>query len=473
MGDHQRADSVLPGAGTIAPNFNQLSREGVTFTQTFCPSPHCCPARATFMSGLYPSEHGIWNNVGNGMAINRGLNDGVRLWSEDMRDAGYKLAYTGKWHVSSLESPKDRGWEELYGARAGYSENEGTWNTIKEYPSPETADSRGEGEIIRPGYTKYTLYGSYPERKPENHDEKVTATATEFLQEQAGNDEPWMLFTGWVGPHDPYIVPQKYLDMYDLDDIGLPESYYDEWENKPYVYKRIASGFGQLSEREIKEGIRHFRAYCTYLDDMFGEILRALDKSGQADNTVVVYCSDHGDYCGEHGLFAKGIPCYQGAYRVPLIIRYPEVVAGPGRRVEEFVSLADVGPTLLELAGVQTGRHFTGESLAPFIKGEIPDSWRDAIHTQCNGVELYYSQRSVMTREFKYVFNGYDQDELYDLRKDPHELVNLANDPGYAEVVRDMCRRHWEFARKVDDSTINPYITVGLAPWGPGEILDK
>jgi arylsulfatase A-like enzyme len=227
--------------------------------------------------------------------------------------------------------------------------------------------------------------------------------------------------------------------------------------------------FGQLSQREVREGIRHFWAYCTYLDDLFGRLLDALERTGQAENTLVLYCADHGDYCGEHGLFAKGIPCFNGAYHVPAVARWPAGIADPGRRVDAFVSLADFAPTFLEIAGQAADRHFAGASLAPFFRHETPAGWRDEMHTQCNGVELYYTQRSVRTGECKYVFNGFDRDELYDLRADPHEMHNLADDPAYAQVKREMCRRMWRFAYREDDTAINPYITVGLAPYGPAE----
>jgi arylsulfatase A-like enzyme len=107
--------------------------------------------------------------------------------------------------------------------------------------------------------------------------------------------------------------------------------------------------------------------------------------------------------------------------------------------------------------------------LLPFLQDRSPDAWRDEMHTQCNGVELYYTQRSVMTRDFKYVFNGFDRDELYDLRADPNEMHNSADDPTYEAVKREMCGRMWRFAYREDDSAINPYITVGLAPYGPAE----
>ena len=97
----------------------------------------------------------------------------------------------------------------------------------------------------------------------------------------------------------------------------------------------------RLPQREVREGIRHFWAYCSYLDALFGGLLEALERTDQQEDTLVLYCSDHGDYCGEHGLFCKGIPCFQGAYRVPAVVRWPAFVRNPGRRVGEFVSLAD------------------------------------------------------------------------------------------------------------------------------------
>jgi arylsulfatase A-like enzyme len=239
----------------------------------------------------------------------------------------------------------------------------------------------------------------------------------------------------------------------------------------------MRSLFDQLSEREAREGIRHYLAFVSYIDELFARLLEHLAKHKHIENTLVLFTSDHGDYCGDHGLFAKGIPCFQGAYHVPAIVRWPEAIRNPGRTVDAFVSLADFGPTFLQAAGMAFGdaassageRHFSGLSLLPFLYGNEPPAWRDEIHTQCNGVELYYTQRSVMTQAWKYTFNGFDQDELYHLPEDPHEMYNLADDPAYASVKREMCRRLWRFAYQESDTAINPYITVGLAPYGPAE----
>lgn len=468
MTDHQRADTALPNHQAVTPNLDRLARQGVTFTNTYCPAPHCCPSRATFLSGLYPSRHGVWNNVCNRQALSRGLNGGVRLWSEDLAEAGYEMHWSGKWHVSVEESPADRGWREHFVSAAAGTHHGATWDHYRELAAEPEDAHRGKGEILRSGYGAYRLYGVRDQGNP--HDEMAVDKGLDVLDGLSANSEPWCLYVGAVAPHDPYMVPQKFLDLYSLADVPLPLSYADELADKPAIYRRMRQmRFGQLSQREVREGIRHFWAYCSYLDDLFGRLLEALDRTGQSEDTLVLYCSDHADYCGDHGLFAKGIPCFQGAYRVPAVVRWPAGIENPGRQVDDLVSLADFAPTFVELAGVTADRYFTGASLAPFLQDDRPADWRDEIHTQCNGVELYYTQRSVMTKEFKYVFNGFDRDELYDLGTDPDEMRNVCDDPSYEEVKRDLCGRMWRFAHREDDTAINPYITVGLAPYGPAE----
>ncbi len=468
MTDHQRADTVVPGP-VFKPNLDRLRQDGLTFTQAYCPSPHCCPSRATFMTGLYPSRHGVWNNVSNGQAISRGLNPGVRCWSEDLAATGYRMAYTGKWHVSVEESPKDRGWEELGPIKGANREsNADLWAAYDRLAAHPESTTRREGEILRPGYGTRLIYKSFVKSKP-TYDDEVVQRGLDVLPGLASGNDPWALYVGCSMPHDPYYVPSEYLDRYRLEDIPLPPSFTDMMTDKPAIVQRLREQiWGQLTAREVRDCIRHFWAMCTYLDELFGKVLAALDKTGQADNTLVLYCADHGDYCGDHGLFSKGIPCYRGAYNVPSIVRWPRGITRPGRSVDSFISLADFAPTFTSIAGATPQPGLTGRSLVPFFRDEPVHDWRDEIQTQCNGVELYYTQRSVSTRQHKYVFNGFDRDELYDLSIDPDEMVNRADDPNYTAIKRDLCRRLWNFARREDDSAINGYITVGLAPFGPG-----
>ncbi len=467
MTDQQRGDTVLPGGGARMPAVAAFAREAVTFTNAYCPTPHCCPSRATFFTGLYPSRHGVWNNICNDMALSRGLKPGVRCWSEDLADAGYRMLFNGKWHVSVEESPRDRGWEELL-VSAGHDTLHGlTWDDYRRLAAGENpATVRGEGEILRPGYGTARLYQTLDAPAP--HDEEVVRRTVAAIASLSSEKTPWCLYTGLIGPHDPYNIPRCFLDAIRLDEIALPPSFADALEDKPRIYRRMrTTRFGQLSEREVREAIRHYRAYCAYLDECFGRVLHALEAAGSLDDTLVLYVSDHGDYGGDHGLFAKGVPCFRGAYHIPAVLRWPR--GGASGMNASLVSLADFGPTFLEAAGLAVPDGLAGASLMPFLRGETPGCWRDEMHTQFNGVELYYCQRSVMTRDHKYVFNGFDDDELYDLRTDPHEMVNLAALPDAEPVKRDLCGRMWRFAHRQDDAMINPYITVGLAPYGPGE----
>src|SRR5205085_9145165 len=155
---------------------------------------------------------------------------------------------------------------------------------------------------------------------------------------------------------------------------------------------------------------------------------------------------------------------------VPCIASWPGGIGNPGRVEDSFVTLADLCPTLLDVGGVSLPDHFTGRSMTPFFQqAGPPDGWRDAFYSQMNGVELYYTQRVVQTHEWKYVYNGFDFDELYDLKADPHEMTNLAANREYDEVKHELVRKMWRFAEETDDHIFNPYATVAFAPWGPGD----
>jgi arylsulfatase A-like enzyme len=464
MTDQQRGSSITDER-CLTPNLDRFRQRGVTFTNALCPSPHCCPSRATFHTGLYPSEHGVWHNVGVPNAITRGLKDGVRPWSQDLAENGYDLTFSGKWHVSALRSPSDYGWQEgLVTARSGYLEAEEGWRQYAEKPLADLEPKeRGDGEILRPGWNRYTHYGLH--ENPFN-DKGVVDSAIQNIRETSNGDRPWCRFIGPQGPHDPYRVPQRFLDMYDLDSIELPENYCDELDGRPNLYKRTRYAFSQLTELEHRKAIMHYLAFCTYEDYLFGQVLQALEEQGELDNTLIVYTSDHGDYTAEHGLWCKGLPCFRGAYHIPMVIGGAGVL-DPGRTVDEFISLADFAPTFLELAGIDSGREFAGQSIVPFLRNEPVTDWRDAHFTQSNGNEQYGIQRSIVTQDWKYVYNGFDYDELYDLKNDPLEMHNVIDELGHKETVKELCSRMWTFARERNDSCTNGYIMVGFAPYGP------
>jgi arylsulfatase A-like enzyme len=251
----------------------------------------------------------------------------------------------------------------------------------------------------------------------------------------------------------------------------LPASFDDRMEPKPGFYRRTRSFFEQLSDDEQRSARRHYWAFCIYEDWLFGQLLDTLDETGQADNTIVLYCSDHGDYAAEYGLWCKGLPCFRGAYQVPFSVRWPAGLKEPGRSIDAKVGLEDWAATMRDLVAAPSGPG-SGRSLLPFLRDESPDSWRSAHCTQSNGNELYGIQRSIDDGRFKYVYNAFDEDELYELGSDPDECRNRAADPEYRSIRDDYCRQMWAFARAHNDHCLSPYIMTGFAPQGPGSAFD-
>lgn len=492
MTDQQRACSVLPGNPYKAqtPVMDAFRREAVTFNSAWCPSPHCCPSRASFFTGLMPSEHGVWNNVNVTNALSRGLKEGIRPWSIDLAEAGYQMHFAGKWHVSNDHPPRDYGWQHIYPQRMCPGEGQSLAAqeraargreraVLQESAGPPPGHERRAGEIRREGHFPYIHYGTIDEPLLAGRfqggsdldpfgDHRVTKAAVERLQELPAG-QPWCLFTGTLGPHDPYIPPKEFLQQYEGIRFPLPASFHDTMADKPGLYRRTRQRFDQLSDEEHREAIRHYLAFCSYEDWLFGKLLQAVRDRGEYENTVILYLSDHGDYLADHGLWCKGLPAFLSAYHIPAIMKAPGGRAGSV--CEDFVSLTDFGPTLLELAGVRSPTRFTGESLRPLLNGAAPGNWREAVFFQSNGNETYGIQRSILTRQWRFVFNGFDFDELYDLENDPGQMVNLAADGRYRSVVRDLYQQIWAFGLAHNESYLTDYIMTAMADYGPGIAL--
>ena len=492
MTDQQRACSVLPGHPykALTPCLDAFREEAITFPHAYGPSPHCCPARATFMTGLMPSQHGVWHNVTVGNAITRGLKPGVRPWSQDLRAGGYHLAFAGKWHVSNHQQPQDYGWEHLFPASmchgAGLSpaqqERAARERDLKSFATAAPAADAPErypAEIVRAGWTRYAHYGTqqHPLLAPHFRDGEednpfgdrtVVDKAINYL-DGARDHAPWCLFVGTLGPHDPYIPPQRFLDLYRDTEFPLPATFDDRMEDKPALYRRTRDRFDQLSPAEHQEAIRHYLAFCSYEDWLFGRVVEQLKAQGMYEDTLILYVSDHGDYLGDHGLWCKGLPAFLSAYHVPAIMKVPGGPQGVVRN--EFVSLADFGPTFLDAAGLSSPTAFAGQSLLPLCADDTPAAWRDALFFQSNGNETYGIQRSVLTEKWRFVYNGFDYDELYDLEQDPEQITNLARDPAYRPVIQALYEKLWTFGLAHEDHLFNDYIMTALADYGPGMVL--
>lgn len=423
------------------------------------------------MTGLYPSRHGIYNNVSNAAAIRKGLRPGVETFAEKLKAVGYDLFFSGKWHISAVENPADRGWEELMVVAGKDAQMGLTIPQWRAMPQAEPQPERRRGELIRPGWGPYRLYGVSDTPAEHTRDVEVVNRAVDKLHELSGSEKPWCLYVGVTGPHDPFVIPEQYAKLYDPAHIPLPLNYGDSLADKPGVYRRMRRVWDQLSTEEVREATAHYWGYCTMIDDMFGQVLTALDASGQADDTLVVFLSDHGESGGAHGLYLKGISPFEETYRLPCIVRWPNGISEPGRVVDELVSIMDWAPTFSSLAEAESPNECDGESLVSWLRNEQPANWRDAVYSQCNGVEVYYTQRMVRTERYKFVYHPTDIDELYDLSVDPYELHNVADSPKYASVKKELYLKMWLEAAQAEDIIFNKYATVATADWGPALAL--
>jgi arylsulfatase A-like enzyme len=469
MSDQQRGDTLSPQFAELMPRWTEFSSRACWFREAYCPTAHCCPSRASFFTGLHPSHHGVWNNVANSQRLSTGLSPGVRLWSEDLRDAGYRCYFAGKWHVSSTENPRDRGWIEGRVSAAAGVQMGREWSDYRGWPAGG-ARAREFGELPQPGYAPTghrRLFGQAGESETCAHDEAVVQDAIGFLDRASAGHDPWCIYAGLLGPHDPYEVPAEWLARVPDELAALPANYADDLSARPDYYGRLRRQvFDAMDPAEAWAARKHYLAFCAFVDHQFGRIWDTLVETGQDNNTVVILCSDHGDYAGEHGLFCKGLPAFRGAYHVPL------AMAGPGidraRSSAALVGLTDVGPTLLELAGVSPQQTASGRSLVPLLQGGAPHDWRTAWCTQMEGTEVRFSQRSIRTRDWLYVYNPAAVDELYDLRHDPGETVNLASRPEHRATMEQLCAAMWQELSRHEDGLVNDYYTVALAPVGPG-----
>ena len=509
--DQFQHDITQAGSPCQMPNLDRFSAESVAFNRAYSPSPHCCPARATLMTGTYPSRHGVFNNVVTDTAHRFGLKPGVRTFSQDLAEAGYRLSYAGKWHVSNEETPADRGWHEVTAFEKGVAlRGHKEWTELKpdagdhtgwavtEQIDTDITGQRARGHMCRPGWGD-VFTRSEPIDGPQaysqthffQHAIKPGIDELHRLTKDDDADAPWCLCISTdMVPGSP--CPRELLALYDPASIDLPPNFHDPMDDKPAIYRRLREQiWGQLSIDEVREAMVSYYANCTLEDRYFGMILEALETTGVGDDTLVLFIGDHGEYNFAHGLQNMGIPAFREAYHVPVVARWPKGITRPGRTVDDIVWLADITPTLIDLAAATHSDRKTGRSLTPFLRDESPADWRDDWYSQTNGNEVYYTQRAVMTDRWKYVYNAFDYDELYDLERDPFELINLIHpskypqptpfDPQQGEsfqplpritpelepVRREMMARIWEFALRENDTIFSAFAPVAVASYGP------
>ncbi|WP_339105673.1 sulfatase-like hydrolase/transferase [Haloterrigena salinisoli] len=471
--DQERYDCTAPdGPPVETPAMDRLSSEGVRFERAFTPISICTSARASLMTGLFPHGHGMLNNSHEADAIRPNLPPELPTFSELLADSGYRCSYTGKWHVGRDQTPEDFGFDYLGGSDKHHDNIDEAFREYREERGVPLGEVDLEEELYTGDDPRDTSEGTFVAAKTPVD---VEETRAYFLAERTidaieahadggsgGGDgnggDPFFHRADFYGPHHPYVVPEPYASMYDPDEIEPPESYAETYDGKPQVHENFHRyrGADGLEWDHWAEATAKYWGFVSLIDDQFERILEALEERGLADETAVVHASDHGDFVGNHRQFNKGPLMYDDTYRIPFQVRWPGVVE-PGSTCEAPVHLHDLAATFLELGGVDVPESFDARSLVPLLEAggdssDVPDEWPDSTFAQYHGDEFgLYTQRMVRTERYKYVYNGPDIDELYDLEADPAELQNLIDHPAYADAREGMRERLIEWMRETDD----------------------
>ncbi len=455
MSDHTSAQALAPGAQCLTPNLDRLAREGLRFAHCYTTNAICSPARASLMTGTYPSTHGVWDCTHTQRKEWVDVSDRLPHWSQRLAEAGYVNGYFGKWHVEQSERLSDFGWAEYDGSCAGLGMEpiQGTQVVVK-----------------TEGYRDYLLAARGKECGPPRH--PAFDSGIDFIKRHAAGDRPFCCFVSSAEPHDPYLPPESFLDKYELHTVQVsPTLREPDTAQKPEVVQRMRAVWSALTERDWRKISAAYWAVITFLDSEAGRLIDVLKQIGVYDDTVIVVTSDHGDMLGGHGLATKGVgTAYEEVYNIPLIVRAPGMRAGED--TDHKVSLVDIGPTLLDLCGARPLDPCHGRSLRPVLAGSSdPARWGDA-YAEFFGQRFVYTQRIVWHREWQYVFSPGGIDELYNLCEDPHEERNLASLPSFRPRLTEMAGRMWRKMKEIgDDSLFNShYATLRTAPIGPWAI---
>jgi len=453
------------------PHFERLASEGVVFTRAYTASPLCGPARRTILTGLFPHTHGEIKNDWEAPYKHE-------IYLDLLAANGYRNYYYGKWHAGpgtaydhhcegfsypSYNNPYIKPEYKEYLKRKGLPEpkifierNFGPWHKdCKEgklyKQTRDWCNEHASGIMVTPKETHEAFF--------------LANMACEKLRELAKskNKQPFMLRVDFWGPHQPYFPTEEFAEIYNPREIPVYTNFIDPLINKPEIY-RSEVNFplnkegkliipNPLPWSEWQKVLARCYAQISMIDAAGGLILDTLDELGLTNNTLVIWTTDHGDAIACHGgHFDKRSYMPEEMVRIPMAIRWPEKIP-PGKKITKLVSNIDIAPTILDAAGINFKNEIHGKSLLPLCMGKS-EEWRDDLMCETHGHMENHIGRMIVTERYKYIANQGQMDELYDLKNDPYELVNLINDPAYKDVLSEMKTRLLNWQRKTKDKFV-------------------
>ncbi|SDS62636.1 sulfatase family protein [Microlunatus soli] len=444
--DQQRFDTIAAlGADHVdTPNLDRLVAEGTAFTRAYVSAPSCSPSRSSLFTGLYPHSLGVLRNE-----------DLWRhSWVERLSDSGYHCVNVGKMHTHPWETP------------LGFHERTVVENKDRFHPNVPFYHDQWDKALWSHGLTKPTRQvhrekadyrerlGAFEWELPEDlHSNNFVAGHARWWLDSYTGDEPFFLQVGFPGPHPPYDPPSRHLDAYRDRDVPLPHRTDDDLAGQPTALKELRQHhqendhdsiyhLANPTEEQSRRQRRHYLAEVTQIDEQLGLIIDSLEQRGVLDNTVIIFTSDHGDCLGDHGHSQKWT-MYDPSVRVPAIVWGPgRVVAG--QRIDALTAMMDLGPTVLELAGLDVPDWMEAQSLLPALRGEEWQGREYAFSEHARDMILTGTELMTMVRDdrWKYVeFVDSDEGQLFDLDNDEFEERNLwdSDDPEVV-AVKDRLR---------------------------------
>jgi choline-sulfatase len=416
---HNRSVTGCYGDETVrTPNIDRLAAEGMRFENAYCPAPICVPSRMSLMTARWPHQNRVWDNP-------HVLHSGIPTWAHVLGAAGYETSLVGRMH---FDGPDQRhGFENhpIGDLRSDVLDDELEGTSTQTRRAVERA---GHGHTAFRGF-----------------DDAVTEAAINYLTDRAssGRDRPFAAVVGYVLPHCPFVAPRDLFEYY-YDRVSIPRP---EGDQPPSIelFRENRDILDPVPEERIRVARAAYLGLCEYVDRNVGAILDCLDRTGLAEDTLVVYCSDHGEMAGEHGCWWKST-YYEGSAGVPLVVRLPDHIEA-GTTSEAVVNLTDLGVTFADLAGTAFETPVAGRSLWPTLRGERPEDWADETYSEF--VDRYGDVGPTrMVRSGPWKLWDYPAEDvppaLFNLEADPEERVDLGEDPEYAEVREELLEKLYD-----------------------------
>lgn len=447
--DQQRADTLAAYGNHRyrVPALNRLASESIVFENAYVAQPVCTPSRSCVMTGLWPHTNGCVRN-------NIPLSPEAKTVPELLEDSSYRTGYFGKWHLGD-EVFAQRGFQDWQAIEDGYS---------RHYSPARDRNVRSGYHhfLVQQGYEpgkQGTFSRGFAASRPAKHS-KPAFLATEsasFIMEH--RDQPWMLYVNFLEPHTPFS--SAYNDLHSKEEAripknwpGIPESDEPEWYIKRRETQPFGSEFGRFNAKDrdkVQRANRNYAGLCSLVDQAVGRILWALEASGQADNTIVVFTSDHGEMLGSHSLYAKSV-MYEESVKVPLLLKIPFRHRG-GMRWSQPVSHVDLAPTVLHLLGNRKWGDLQGFSHLARLEGKT--SGDDHVYVEWTADnENSRDARTVISPDgWKYVVHHNDRPMLHNRMEDPLEMHNRAGQAGVRSIESAMRSKLDAWRKRTKDTS--------------------